>query len=239
MTPPRGRRLTVHDLAVTGDDGRSILSVPRLEVAAGSAVAVRGPSGAGKTTLLYALAGLVPPSAGRILWDDEDIAGFGERARAAFRRRTVGFVFQEHLLFEELSAPGNAALAALYAASADRGTIRDRAAAHLSRLGLDGADTRRSDSYSGGERQRIAVARALAADPDVILADEPTASLDRANADRLADDLVALAREEGRTLVTVSHDPALHARADRVLDIADGRLAADTADRAHPGVAHA
>ncbi len=238
MTPRRGRSLTLRDLEVSGEGGRRILSIPRLEVAAGSAVAVRGPSGAGKTTLLYALAGLVPISAGRILWDDEDIAGLGERARAAFRRRTVGFVFQEHLLFEELSAAGNAALAALYAAAPERGPIRRRAAEQLSRLGLDGAAARRSDSYSGGERQRIAVARALAADPDVILADEPTASLDRANADRLADDLVALARAEGRTLITVSHDPALHERADRVLDIADGQLAGDTA-ATDPGAIHA
>lgn len=228
MSARRGRSLTVQDLVVTGEGGRRILSVPRLEIAAGSAVTVRGPSGAGKSTFLYALAGLVAPSSGRILWDGEDIAALGEPARAAFRRRTVGFVFQEHLLFEELSAPGNAGLAALYAASHERGAIRARAAAQLSRLGLDGVATRRSDSYSGGERQRIAVARALAGDPDVILADEPTASLDRANADRLADDLVALARTEGRTLVTVSHDPALHTRADRVLDFADGQLAADT-----------
>lgn len=228
MTDRRGRSLTLRDLAVTGEHGRRILTVPRLDLVAGSAVAVRGPSGAGKSTLLYALAGLLRPSAGRILWDDTDLAGMGDAARAAFRRRTVGFVFQEHLLFEELSAPGNAGLAALYAARAERGAIRGHAAAQLSRLGLDGTATRRSDSYSGGERQRIAVARALATDPDVILADEPTASLDRSNADRLADDLVALARVEGRTLVTVSHDPALHARVDRVLDIADGRLVADT-----------
>ena len=238
MTPARGRNLSVRDLEVRGEGGRPILSVARLQVAAGSAVAVRGPSGAGKTTLLYALAGLVPPTAGRILWDDEDIAGLGERARAAFRCRTMGFVFQEHLLFEELSAPGNASLAALYSAAEHRGAIRARAAEQLSRLGLDGSAARRSDSYSGGERQRIAVARALAADPDVILADEPTASLDRANADQLADDLVALARAEGRTLIAVSHDPALHERADRVLDIADGRLAADTAMPV-PGAAHA
>ncbi|MEE4119075.1 MAG: ATP-binding cassette domain-containing protein [Paracoccaceae bacterium] len=238
MTTPRGRSLTLRDLEVTGEGGRRILSVPRLEIAAGSAVVVRGPSGAGKTTLLYALAGLVPPAAGCILWDDEDIAGLGERARAAFRRRSVGFMFQEHLLFEELSAPGNASLAALYSAAEHRGAIRARAAEQLSRLGLDGTAARRSDSYSGGERQRIAVARALAADPDVILADEPTASLDRTNADRLADDLVDLARAEGRTLIAVSHDPALHDRADRVLDIADGRLAADTAAPVQ-GVAHA
>lgn len=232
MTDRPGRSLTLRDLVVTGDGGRRILTVPRLDIAAGSAVAVRGPSGAGKTTLLYTLAGLIAPSSGQVLWDDEDIAGMGDAARAAFRRRTVGFVFQEHLLFEELSAPGNAALPALYAETEARGAIRARAAAQLARLGLDGTAARRSDSYSGGERQRIAVARALATDPAVILADEPTASLDRANADRLADDLVALARVEGRMLVTVSHDPALHARADRVIDIADGRLVADMAQAA-------
>lgn len=235
MSTPRGRSLSVQDLAVTGDGGRRILSVPRLEIAAGSAVAVRGPSGAGKSTFLYALAGLLSPSSGSILWGDEDISRLGEPERARFRRRTVGFVFQDHLLFEELSAPGNAALAALYSAPGERGSIRSRASAQLSRLGLGGAADRRSDSYSGGERQRIAVARALATDPDIILADEPTASLDRANADRLAEDLMALAQVEGRTVVTVSHDPALHARADRLLEIADGQLSGDT----HGTVSHA
>jgi ABC-type lipoprotein export system ATPase subunit len=217
--------LAVEGLRVEGEDGRVILSVPALEVAPGTAVIVRGPSGAGKSTLLYALAGLIRPTAGRVRWGETDIAALPESGRAAFRRAAIGFVFQEHLLFEELSAGGNVAIAALYARGRARPAIRARGAEQLARLGLDAAARRRSDTYSGGERQRIAVARALAGDPRIVLADEPTASLDRANADALAGDLAALARRDGRTLIAVSHDPALHALADRVIDVADGRIA--------------
>lgn len=218
------RPLDISGLRVTGDGGRTLLSIPELRVEPGSAIAVRGPSGAGKSTFLYAIAGLIAVAGGQIRWGDTDIAKLREPQRARFRRDHIGFVFQEHLLFEELSAPENAALAALYAPRPARQTIRTQGAAHLTRLGLDHVDPRRSDTYSGGERQRIAVARALASDPAIILADEPTASLDRANADRLSDDLVQLARTSGRTLIAVSHDPALHDRADRVIDIRDGRI---------------
>ena len=216
--------LEVRGLRVEGEDGRVILAVATLDVAPGTAVVVRGPSGAGKSTLLYALAGLIRPAEGTIRWGGTDIAALPEHRRAAFRRSAVGFVFQEHLLFEELSAAGNAAIAALYAPAGARGRIRERGAAGLDRLGLGAVAGRRSDTFSGGERQRIAVARALAADPRIVLADEPTASLDRANADALAGDLLALARADGRTLIAVSHDPALHARADLAIDIADGQI---------------
>ncbi len=221
-----GIALDIADLEVTGQGGRRILSVPALQVPAGTALAVRGPSGAGKSTLLYAVAGLVAPARGRIVWGDTDIAALDDSRRAAFRRHSVGFIFQEHLLFEELSARGNAAITALYAPRGDRRRIRDGADALLERLGLGESAARRSDTFSGGERQRVAVARALAGNAPVILADEPTASLDRANADALADDLLRLARDDGRTLIAVSHDTALHARADRVIDVADGRITA-------------
>jgi ABC-type lipoprotein export system ATPase subunit len=217
--------LRVEDLLVTADDGRALLTIPELVVPAGCAVAVRGASGAGKSTLLYALSGLLKPSRGRILWGGQDIAALNDSGRARFRRARIGFVFQEHLLFEELSAENNAALTAFYAPRSERAAIRARGAAQLDRLGLDAVARRPSGTYSGGERQRIAVARAMAADPVIVLADEPTASLDRANADRLAADLVALARDEGRMLIAVSHDPALHAAADRVIDIRDGSIA--------------
>ena len=219
-----GAALEIEELSVRGARGRRLLDVPRFALPAGTALAVRGPSGAGKSTFLHALAGLVPAAAGAVRWDGEDIAALPEPARAAFRRRRVGFVFQEHLLFEELSAPENAAIAALYGPRAGRDAVHGRGRERLAELGLDAGETRRSDTYSGGERQRIAVARALATDPAILLADEPTASLDRANADRLAAELVRLAHEEGRTLVAVSHDPALHAVADRVIDLADGRI---------------
>jgi ABC-type lipoprotein export system ATPase subunit len=219
-----GIALAISGLEVTGQGGRRILSVPHLEVPAGAAVAVRGPSGAGKSTLLYAMAGIIAPAQGCIVWGDTDIAERDDSGRAAFRRASVGFIFQEHLLFEELSALGNAAITALYAPRRDRRGIRDNAEGLLSRLGLGASAARRSDTFSGGERQRIAVVRALAGDAPVILADEPTASLDRPNADALADDLMRLARDDGRTLVAVSHDPALHDRADYVIDVVDGRV---------------
>jgi putative ABC transport system ATP-binding protein len=136
----------------------------------------------------------------------------------------MGLVFQDFLLFEELSAAANAALAGAYAPRAARPQLARRVQATLARLGLATGERRTVESFSGGERQRVAVARALANDPAIILADEPTASLDRAAADRLIDDLVALAHEGGKTLITVSHDPALHARMDRLVTIADGRL---------------
>ena len=142
--------------------------------------------------------------------------------RARFRRERVGMIFQDFLLFEELPALGNAALAASYAARSERDRIASGAAAMLAHLGLGDHADRAVDTFSGGERQRVAVSRALAADPPVILADEPTASLDRAAADRLIGDLAELAETRGKTLIAVSHDAALHERMDRVIDIVDG-----------------
>jgi len=223
----KGTPLRADGLRIEGA-GRTLLALDTLSVEPGLAVAIRGPSGAGKSTLLYALAGLLRPDAGTIRWGDTDLAALPDHRRAAFRRDRIGFVFQDHLLFEELSAPRNAAIAALYAPRGDRARIRDGGAALLDRLGLP-ATPRRSDTYSGGERQRIAVARALATDPGIVLADEPTASLDRSNADALTDDLIRLARDEGRTLIAVTHDTRFHDQADRVIDIVDGRLAAEGA----------
>ncbi len=221
---PVGLSLAVTDLDVRAPGGRHLVLVPRLDVAAGTSLAIRGPSGAGKSSLLNALSGLVRPAAGKVVWGDTDLAALDEAGCTRFRRERVGLIFQDFLLFEELDALDNAALAAAFAPRADRAMRRQRAAHWLDRLGLGQAGPRRVDSFSGGERQRIAVARALAGDPAVILADEPTASLDRASADRLIDDLVGLARHDGRTLIAVTHDAALAARMDRVLTMADGRI---------------
>jgi ABC-type lipoprotein export system ATPase subunit len=221
-----GRGLTVSKLRVSGDDGRTLLSVDQLAIAPGQAIGIRGPSGAGKSTLLFALAGLAAIAEGSVCWGDTDIAALREEQRAAFRRRAIGMIFQDFLLFEELSAAENASLAGSFSARSRRADIARRAAATLERLGV-GSEVRSVASFSGGERQRVAVARALATDPAIILADEPTASLDRAAADRLIDDLIALAREGGKTLIAVSHDPAVHVRMDRLIDVADARLVSD------------
>ena len=139
-------------------------------------------------------------------------------------------VFQDFLLFEELSAIANAGLGGAYVSRERQVGIEARARAGLERLGVThGART--VESFSGGERQRVAIARALATDPGIILADEPTASLDRKTADALIDDLVRLAREEGRTLIAVSHDPAVYQRMDRAIEIVDGGIASDEAVR--------
>lgn len=219
-----GLPLTVSGLKVAGDRGRIILHVEELAISPGEAVGVRGPSGAGKSTFLFAVAGLLPIAGGSVRWGEVELAALSDADRAAFRRDRIGMVFQDYLLFEELTPLANAGLAGAYSRRDRRKPIASRAAGVLEKLGigLDGA--RSVASFSGGERQRVAVARALATDPDIVLADEPTASLDRDAADRLVDDLVRLAREGGKTLIAVSHDPAVHARMDRMIEVVDGGL---------------
>lgn len=226
----KGLPLRLQDLEVVAPGGRRLLAVDALEIPAGTFAALRGPSGAGKSTALHAMAGLVTISQGRVCWGEIDLAGLREPARAAFRRREIGLVFQDHHLFEELSGAGNAAIAAAYAPRADRAGIRRTAGDRLRQLGLDPDAPRRAGTFSGGERQRIAVARALAGSPRILLADEPTASLDRANADALIADLATLARRDGITVVAVSHDPAFHAAADRTIALRDGRIVSEAAD---------
>ena len=218
--------LTVTGLEVHSPSGRRLLSVPELSIPAGAAIAVRGPSGAGKTTFLYALAGLLP-FAGEVTWGETGLAALTDGQRTAFRGQAIGFVFQDHLLFEEMTAAENAALHAAYAPRDARAELRARGRAFLDQLDLSGGEDRRADSFSGGERQRIAVARALSNDPAIVLADEPTASLDRRAAEALTEDLIRLARADGRTLIVASHDPLFHERADRIIDIEAGEVVAE------------
>ncbi|POF28519.1 ABC transporter ATP-binding protein [Roseibium marinum] len=215
--------LHVEDLSITAPGGRVLLTAGRFFAAPGETVGLRGPSGAGKSTFLYALAGLQPHMSGRLSWGETDLVRLNDGARAGFRRQHVGLVFQDFLLFEELSALGNATLATAFAPPAARRSIRETAAEVLSRLKVP-SGRRTVDSFSGGERQRTAIARALAHRPSIILADEPTASLDRDTADLLITDLIGLARTEKKTLIAVSHDRHLLDCMDRVIDIADGRL---------------
>ncbi|WP_127144855.1 ABC transporter ATP-binding protein [Pelagibacterium montanilacus] len=218
--------LAIADLEVRATSGRTLLSVPELALAPGTCLGVRGPSGAGKSTFLFTIAGLVETATGSVNWGEHALASQSMEERARFRRRHVGMVFQDFLLFEELSALANASLPGAYAARGRQAPIGEGAARALDRLGI-AHGKRTVESFSGGERQRVAIARALAADPEILLADEPTASLDRATADALIADLVSLVRDEGKTLVAVSHDPAVHERMDRVIDIVDGRIVRD------------
>ena len=220
--------LSVEDLVVRSPRGRPLVVCDRFAAHPGEAIGLRGPSGAGKSTFLYALSGLQPNMSGRVAWSGTDLTRLGDGERARFRRENIGMIFQDFLLFEELSAVGNATLATAFNDAARRRSIRETARGVLKRLRVP-ADRRTVDSFSGGERQRTAIARALAHDPAIILADEPTASLDRKTADALIGDLIDLARSEQKTLIAVSHDQHLLERMDRVIDIADGRLLSEAA----------
>lgn len=219
-----GLPLHVAGLEVRSPRGRLLLSVPALDVEPGLALGIRGPSGAGKSTLLFAIAGLLNRVSGRIAWGGMDYSGMTPAARAAFRADNMGIVFQDFLLFEELGALANVAIPALYRPSAERGAIRNRAAALLTRFGLKGELDRPVPSLSGGERQRVAVVRALAAEPRILLADEPTANLDREAGESLVRDLVARVRAHRITLVVASHDEKLLAAMDRVVTIRNGAM---------------
>lgn len=215
--------LTVKGLRVSAPQGRVLLDVPDLHVAPGQCVGVTGASGAGKSTLLFALAGLTRVAPGMIRWGDIDLGALDRHARARFRLRYLGMVFQDFLLFDELGATGNAAISTLFRPRADRPAIRARARSALSQMAVN--DTERAvASLSGGERQRVAVARARAGGADILLADEPTASLHRDAADGLADDLLRDLRAEGRILIAVSHDDALLGRLDRIIRLDHGAV---------------
>ncbi len=184
---------------------------------------ITGPSGAGKSTLLHLASALMRPTSGRVLWGDTDLATLPETARTRWRRDTVGFVFQDFHLVDELSVRDNVLLPATFAAARLSTEIRDRADALIARCGL--ADpARRAARLSRGERQRVAVARALLHRPALVLADEPTASLDADNGHAVADLLIEAARDSGATLLVVAHDAALLARLDRVHRLVAGRL---------------
>jgi putative ABC transport system ATP-binding protein len=216
--------ITVRDLVMrlpSGGQSLTILDGVSLEVAAGEVVAVTGPSGSGKSTLLGLLAGLDTPSAGSITVDGVEVTRLGEADLARFRRRTIGFVFQSYHLIPTLTALENVAVPLELASTAQPLPAARRL---LDEVGL----ASRADHYpaqlSGGEQQRVAIARAVALAPPVLLADEPTGNLDSATGGHIIDVLLALNRQRGSTLVLVTHDAALAARAGRAIALRDGRL---------------
>jgi predicted ABC-type transport system involved in lysophospholipase L1 biosynthesis ATPase subunit len=196
-----------------------------LAVHAGEVVAILGPSGSGKTTLLHLLAGLDRPSGGEIAWGDVPVHTTLPRDLAVLRARRVGLVFQDPHLLADLDAHANVLLPGRIAGRIDR----QRASALLRAVGLDARAGARPATLSGGERQRVALARALYADPPLILADEPTGSLDRVTARSVFDLLVRVARERGTAVVMVTHDEGLVRDVDARYRLRDGSLLADGA----------
>lgn len=208
-----------------GDGGvLSILSGVDLTVARGEMVAIMGASGAGKSTLLHLLGALDRPTRGSVWIDGESTEGRSDEDLARLRNRKVGFVFQFHHLLREFSAIENVMMPILIGGGTER-QARSRAEELLSKVGLSGRMDHRPSELSGGEQQRTAVARALATDPALVLADEPSGNLDHGNAERLHDLLSELARDLELGLVVVTHNGALASRADRILLLEDGVLA--------------
>jgi putative ABC transport system ATP-binding protein len=222
--PAPAQDLLLHGVTVTASGAPLILDCPELAITAGSLVGISGVSGSGKTTLIQVIAGIRAPTAGRVVWGDSDITALDGTARDAWRRGSVGLVFQEFQLIPELSALDNVLLPLSFAAARVPSADRTNAGRLLDDVGV-AQHTVRVALMSRGEQQRIALARALLKRPALILADEPTASLDAANAAAVADLLVAAARASGATLVIVSHDPAVLARLDRSVQIVAGRVA--------------
>ena len=194
-----------------------------VSVAAGEILAVMGPSGSGKSTLLHCLAGIFLPDDGEIVFDGQRLGQLSEAARTELRRTAFGFVFQFGQLVPELTAADNVALPLLLNRVRRRAAYQE-AFGWLDRLGLEGKDGRRTGELSGGEAQRVAVARALAIKPRVLFADEPTGSLDSLTGERVMDLLVGLAREEGTTVVLVTHDARVAAYAEREVVVRDGKV---------------
>jgi putative ABC transport system ATP-binding protein len=191
----------------------------------GSMVAVLGPSGSGKSTLLHCLAGIMAPSKGSVRFAGTDVSALTEGARDEWRRRHCGLVFQDFRLLDELDAVGNVVLPARFGRFRLPSDLSERALRLLDGFGVP----RRSGPAAGlsrGERQRVALARALLLDPPIILADEPTASLDRANAELIAAQLQSLSAA-GKVVVCATHDERVAERADEVLALRAGRLAQD------------
>jgi putative ABC transport system ATP-binding protein len=192
-------------------------------VAAGEILAVMGPSGSGKSTLLHCLAGIFSPDEGEIIFDGQRLDQLSEARRTELRRTAFGFVFQFGQLVPELTAADNVALPLLLN-RVRRAAAYQQAMSWLARLGLEGKDGRRTGELSGGEAQRVAVARALAIKPKVLFADEPTGSLDSLTGEKVMDLLTDLTREEGTTVVLVTHDARVAAYAEREVVVRDGRV---------------
>lgn len=194
------------------------LSVNKREV-----ISIVGPSGAGKTTLLQVLGTLYRPDAGSILFNGTDLSALGKKALARFRNEHIGFIFQFHQLLPEFTALENVLIPALIARKSEK-SARERAAELLNFLGLSERAHHKPSELSGGEQQRVAVARALMNEPDVILADEPSGSLDSRNKAELHKLFFNLRDQLGQTFIIVTHDEELAATTDRTIHLKDGKI---------------
>ena len=204
-------------------DSLQVLKGIDLSIGRGEIVSIVGPSGAGKTTLLQIMGSLDRPDSGQVNYDGTDLFSLSERRLAQFRNRNIGFVFQFHQLLPEFTLEENVAIPAMIGGESRSAAI-DKARRLISYLGLSERASHKPAQLSGGERQRAAVARALVRDPKVILADEPSGSLDSHNREELHRLFFDLRRDLGQTFVIVTHDENLAAQADRTVEMRDGQI---------------
>ncbi|MBQ4766078.1 ATP-binding cassette domain-containing protein [Pectobacterium versatile] len=220
--------LLIQHLSVTfPDTSEAVLDIPALSIRSGERVAVMGPSGSGKTTLVNAITGMDHSGTGCVQWEKQDIWQMNEAERDRWRAQHIGLVMQDFHLFPGLSAIENVLLPAQFHHWRIPAALRLRAADLLAQVGLDTAK-RPIEVLSRGEKQRVAVARALLSKPDIIVADEPTASLDAQSGEQIADLLVTLARDSRATLIAITHDARLASQMSRRIQLEKGRLVADT-----------
>lgn len=220
---------TAYDLAGVskrypfGQSELSVLNDIHLTIPRGQFVAIMGPSGSGKTTLMHLMGCLDFPSEGKLLVFGKDVSALSDDDVSNLRCRTMGFIFQHFHLLAAYDALSNVALAMAYSGRGDRW---ERAEHLLQKLGLGHRLRHRPHVMSGGERQRVAIGRALANDPSILLADEPTGALDQANG-RLVLDFLSDFHREGKTVILVTHDPDVASRAERIIQMVDGRIVGD------------
>ena len=201
--------------------GGPVLAGISLDIEPGELVAVMGPSGSGKSTLLHCMSGVLTPTHGSVRYGDEELSALSDTPRSRTRLRNFGFVFQDGQLLPELSNVDNVALPAMLNGMG-RGAARRRAMELLDQLGLGGLADRRPAQVSGGQAQRVTIARALVANPGVVFADEPTGALDQSTGHEVMQMLTTIVRQAGASLVMVTHDPKVADRTQRRVEIRDG-----------------
>ncbi len=216
-----GRLIEARDLCLSFGPTPALQGAS-VSVVSGEILAIMGPSGSGKSTLLHCLAGILVPDSGEIRFAGRRVDTMNEGERSALRRDRFGFVFQFGQLVPELTAAENVALPLLLSGIRRPQALRE-AGAWFARLGLDGLEDRRSGELSGGQAQRVALARGLVGHPEVLFADEPTGSLDSLTGEHVMELLVAATRQEGTTVILVTHDPRVAAYAGREIIVRDGR----------------
>ncbi len=223
MDPPVTELLALNDVTRRFDEHTLVLHNVSLTVNQGESVAVVGPSGCGKSTLLNIIGTLDRPTSGSVILDGTDVAALPEKELARLRNQRIGFIFQDHHLLPQCTALENVLIPTLAAGSPSL-QQQQRAADLLDRIGLGKRLDHLPAQLSGGERQRVAVVRALINEPQLVLADEPTGSLDRAAADALGDLLVDLNQQDDVTLIVVTHAPSLAQKMQRTFELHDGQL---------------